>query len=106
MIVKAAGRHILPKEPLIELLLTDSEHRPRLQATSTVLNPLLISGASINVSGSCSASASVTSSSLKLTFDFNIIMCDVINCNVRIARAERRTVFSLSLYMKNLDSTH
>ena len=46
MMVKATGRQILRalKEPLMELLLADSEHRPRLQATSTVLNPLLIAG--------------------------------------------------------------
>ena len=54
MMVKATGRQILRalKEPLMELLLTDSEHRPRLQATSTVLNSLFIAGASINVRGS------------------------------------------------------
>ena len=39
--VKAAGRHSLPEE-LLELLLTEPERRPRLQATSNVLNPLFI----------------------------------------------------------------
>ena len=41
--VKAAGRHNLPEE-LLELLLTEPERRPRLQATSNVLNPLFIAG--------------------------------------------------------------
>ena len=73
--MKAVGRQILPEEPLIELLLTDLERKPRLQASSTVLNPLLITGASMNVPAQAQPATQhvVSLLSLKLTFDLNII---------------------------------